>query len=155
VNLLLLLIIVNASRTNTEGSKLSRSQRGIGVGDEWQDRDVRELKKQLIPLAVDNLLVALHNLKGLLHDIHALIHVSARGKDTPKYLQDAGVETRNGGGDTTTVGSAGKSGGASTMSPQIIRHCGAKWLMCYILVEFLLGHHLHHVLNIRCKSTRS
>jgi hypothetical protein len=41
------------------------------------------------------------------------------------------------------------------MSPRIPRHCGAKWLMCYILVEFLLGHHISHVLNIESKSTGS
>jgi hypothetical protein len=28
-----------------------------------------------------------------------------------------------------------------------------KWLMCYILIEFLPGHHLNHLLNIGSKST--
>jgi hypothetical protein len=84
--LLIVVVIVNLSRTNTEGSQLSRSQRGIGVGDGWVDRDVRELKEQLILLTMNDLLVVLNNLHALLHDIHALIRAPARGKDTLKHL---------------------------------------------------------------------
>jgi hypothetical protein len=76
--LLLLIItiaVVNTSRTNTKSSQLSRSQRVKGVRDGWLDRDVRELKDWLIPLTVDSLLVAPHNLKALLQHIQALIHV--------------------------------------------------------------------------------
>jgi hypothetical protein len=43
----------------------------------------------------------------------------------------------------------------STMSPQILRQCGAKRLILWILVELLLGHHLNHVLDVWSKSTRS
>jgi hypothetical protein len=108
---------------------------------------------------VDNLLVVPHNLKALVHDIHALIRAPAHIKNAFEHLHKAGIDTRSGGGGTTIVGSEGRSvswsGGASTMSPRILRHCRVKWLMCYILVEFLLGHYLNHVLNIQCKSIRS
>jgi hypothetical protein len=131
----------------------------MGVGDGWVDSDIGELKKQRIPLVVNDLLVEPHNLKVLLHHIHALIHAPAYGKDTLEHIQDVGVDTRSGGGGTTTASSVGrsgsKSGGASMMSPQILSHCGAKWLMCYILVEFLLSHHLNHELNVWSKATRS
>jgi hypothetical protein len=40
------------NRANAEGSQLDRSQRGIGVGDGCEDKDVRELLKWLIPLLV-------------------------------------------------------------------------------------------------------
>jgi hypothetical protein len=54
-----LIVIVrrNTSRTNAKSSQLSRSQRAVGVGDGWEDRDVRELLEWLVPLAVNNLLV--------------------------------------------------------------------------------------------------
>jgi hypothetical protein len=71
IDLLLIVIIVSSSRANAEGSQLGKSQRGIGVGDGWEDKEMGELKKRLIPLAVDNLLVALNNLQALLHDIPA------------------------------------------------------------------------------------
>jgi hypothetical protein len=73
--LIITVVIVNTSRTNTKSSQLSRSQRVKGVGDGWLDRDAEELKDWLIPLTVDSLLVALHNLKALLQHIQALIHV--------------------------------------------------------------------------------
>jgi hypothetical protein len=54
-----LIVIVrrNTSRTNAKSSQLSRSQRAVGVGDGWEDRDVGELLEWLVPLAVNNLLV--------------------------------------------------------------------------------------------------
>jgi hypothetical protein len=66
-----LIVIVwrNTSRANAESSQLGRSQQVIGVGDGREDRDVRELLEWLIPLAVNNLLVAPHNLKVLIHHI--------------------------------------------------------------------------------------
>jgi hypothetical protein len=85
--IIIIIIVVNSSRTNTKGSQLSRSQQGIGVRDRWEDTDVRKLKKRLIPLAMDNLLVASHNLKVLLHDIHALIRVPAHSKNASKHLR--------------------------------------------------------------------
>jgi hypothetical protein len=106
IGLLLIIVIVrNMSRANVEGSQLGRSQRGLGVEDGWEDRHVRELKEHLIPLTMNNLLVAPHNLKALIHHIHVLICALACGKDTSKHLQDAivGVGGRRG---TTIVGSA-------------------------------------------------
>jgi hypothetical protein len=107
---------------------------------------------------MDNLLVALHNLKALLNHIHVLIYALTHGKDTSEHLQDARVGTR-GGGSTTIAGSTGRSGswsgGASTMSPWILGHYGAKRVMAHILVELLTSHHLNHVLNLWCKFTRS
>jgi hypothetical protein len=107
--LLLLIIIRSTSETDAKRSQLSRSERGIWVGDGWEDRHFWELKKRLILLIVDNLLVMPHNLKALLHHMHALIHAPAHDKGTPKHLQDARVGTRGGGG-TATAGSAGRSG---------------------------------------------
>jgi hypothetical protein len=60
--LLLIVIVRNMSRAIVEGSQLSRSQRGVGVGDKLEDMDVRELLERLVPLVVNNLLVAPHNL---------------------------------------------------------------------------------------------
>jgi hypothetical protein len=85
----------NMTMVNAESSQLDRSQWAIGVGDGSEDRDVRELLEQLVPLAVNNLLVALHNLKALIHHIQTLISAPACGKDTPEHLQDAGVGSRS------------------------------------------------------------
>jgi hypothetical protein len=56
VGLLNIIIIVagDTSGIDAKSSQLSRSQR-----DGWEDRDVRELKERLIPLTMDDLLVAL------------------------------------------------------------------------------------------------
>jgi hypothetical protein len=56
VGLLNIIIVVvgDTSGTDAKSSQLSRSQR-----DRWEDRDVRELKERLIPLTMDDLLVAL------------------------------------------------------------------------------------------------
>jgi hypothetical protein len=144
--------------TNTKGSQLNRSQWGIGIRDGWEDRDVGELMKWLIPLAVNDLLVTPNNLLALLHDIHVLIRAPAHSKYASKHLHKAGVGA-GGRGGTTTASNVKRSHRwswrASTMSPRILRHYGAKWLMCYILVELIPGHHLNHVLNIGSKSTWS
>jgi hypothetical protein len=50
VGLLLIIIVGNMSRANVEGSQLRKSQRGVGVGDGREDRDVGELLEWLIPL---------------------------------------------------------------------------------------------------------
>jgi hypothetical protein len=102
LHIIIIIVVVNSSRTNTKGSQLSRSQRGIGVGDGWKDRDVRELKKWLIPLAVNDLLVAPNNLQALLHDIHVLIHAPAHSKYASKHLQKARVGAGGRGGTTAT-----------------------------------------------------
>jgi hypothetical protein len=66
-----LIVVVrrNMSRVNAESSQLGRSQWAVGVGDGWEDRDIGELLERLIPLAVNNLLVAPHNLKAPIHHI--------------------------------------------------------------------------------------
>jgi hypothetical protein len=66
---LIVVIQRNTSRANAESNKLGRSQRVIGVRDGREDMDVGELLERLIPLAMNNLLVALHNLKALIHRI--------------------------------------------------------------------------------------
>jgi hypothetical protein len=142
----------NTSRVNAESSQLGRSQRAVGVGDSWEDRDIREFLERLIPLAVNNLLVALHNLKVLIHHIQTLISATACGKDTSEHLQDAGVGSRSGGG-TTTAGSARRSSSRSSRrtsmrSPWILGHCRAKRVMMHFLVELLLRHRLNHKLNL-------
>jgi putative flippase GtrA len=104
----IIVIIINTSRTNTKGCQFSWSQRGIRGGDGWEDRDVRELKKRLIALTVDNLLVVSNYLKALIHHIQALICTMTRDKDTSKHLQDIRVGARGRGG-TTASGSEGRS----------------------------------------------
>jgi hypothetical protein len=82
----------------------------------------------------------------------------AHGKDTLEYLQEARVGARGEGG-TTTVGRARRRHSwrrrSSAVSPQILGHCGVKRVMCVILVELLMRHHLNHTLNVGSKSTRS
>jgi hypothetical protein len=147
------------SRANGESRQLGKSQRAIGVGDGWEDRDVGELLERLILLAVNNLLVALHNLKALIHHIQTPINALTCGKDISEHLQDAGVGSRSGGG-TTTVGSARKSSSrssrrASTRIPWIVGHYRVKRVMTHILVEVLLCHRLNHKLNVWNKVTGS
>jgi uncharacterized membrane protein len=83
-----LIVVVrrSTSMANVESSQLGRSQRAVGVGDGWEDRDVRELLERLIPLAVNNLLIALHNLKALIYHIQTLIGAPACGKNTPENI---------------------------------------------------------------------
>jgi hypothetical protein len=158
VGLLSIIIVVirDTSGTDAKSSQLSMSQRGIWVGDGLEDRYVGELKEQLMPLIVDDLLVAPNNLKVLFHHIHALICAPAHSEYGFEHLQETKVGA-GGGGDTTVAGSARMSHSwtrrASMMSPWILGHCGAKRLMCDILIELLMCHHLNHALNIRCKST--
>jgi hypothetical protein len=84
-------------QAHAKSSQLDRSQRAVGVGDEREDRDVRELLERLIPLAVNNLLVVPHNLKVLIHHIQTLISAPTCVKDTPEHLQDVRVCSRSGG----------------------------------------------------------
>jgi hypothetical protein len=144
---------------NAESSQLDRSQRAIGVGDGQEDRDVRELLERLIPLAMNNLLVASPNLKALIHHIQTLISALACGKDTPEHLQDAGVGSRSGGGTITTSSvrrsSSRSSRRTSTRSPWILGHYKVKRVMTHILIEFLLRHQLNHKLNVWSKATGS
>jgi hypothetical protein len=104
---------------------------------------------------VNNLLIAPHNLKALIHHIQTLISAPACGKDTLEHLQDAGVESRCGGG-TTTVGSVRRSSRrTSTRSPWILGNYRAKRVMTYILVQLLMCHRLNHKLNVWSKATGS
>jgi hypothetical protein len=155
VGLLLAIIIGNMSRANAEVSQLDRSQWGIGVGDGREDRDVRELLEQLIPLAVNNLLVVLHNLQVLFHDIQALIRAPTHHKDASGHLQKAVVGAGGRRGTTAASTVRRSSRKTSTRSPHILWHYGVKRIMSWVMVEFLLGHHLNHVLNIWSKATWS
>jgi hypothetical protein len=130
----------SSSVSNAKSSQLGRSQRAVWVRDGREDRDVGELLERLILLAVNNLLIAPHNLKALIHHIQTLISASACGKDTSEHLQDVGVGSRSRGG-TTTVGSVRRSSRrTSTRSPWILGHCRAKRVMAHILVKLLLRH---------------
>jgi hypothetical protein len=152
---LIVIARINISKANAENSQLGRSQRVVGVEDRREDRDIGELLERLIPLAVNNLLVAPHNLKALIHHIHTLISAPACGKDTPEHLKNARVGSKSEGG-TTTAGSARRSSRiTSTRSPWIIGHCTAKRLMTHILVGLLRHHRLNHKLNVWSKITGS
>jgi hypothetical protein len=88
---LLVFIVVVAANRSIRGAyakrgQLSRSQRGIGVGDEWVDGYIGELKKRLIPLTMNNLLVAVDNLHALLNEIQTLISAAAHGEDTSEHF---------------------------------------------------------------------
>jgi hypothetical protein len=158
---LCLIIVVrrNTSRANAKSSQLDRSQRVVGARDGREDRDVGELLEWLVPLAVNNLLVAPHNLNALIHHIQTLISAPACNKDTPEHLQDVGVGSRSRWG-TTTVDSARRSSSrsrsskrTSTRNPWILGHCRAKRVMTRILIELLLCHRLNHKLTVWSKAT--
>jgi hypothetical protein len=145
-----LIIVVwrNTSRANAKSNQLGRSQRAVGV------RDVGELLERLIPLVVNNLLVAPHNLKVLIHHIQTLISAPACGKDTPEHLQDARVGSKSR-GSTTTVGSVRMSSSkTSTRSPWILRHYWAKRIMMHILKELLLRHRLNWMYEAKPQDLR-
>jgi hypothetical protein len=106
---------------------------------------------------VNDILITVNNVEAGLHHIHALIYVMAHGKDTPETLQEPGVGA-GGGGDTTAAGNVSRSHiwrRRSAMTSWILRNCRAKWLMCYILIELLIGHRLDHAHDIWSKSIRS
>jgi hypothetical protein len=154
---LCLIVVVrrNTSRANAKSSQLGRSQQAVGVRDGREDRDVRELLERLIPLAVNNLLVAPHNLKALIHHIQTLISAPTCGKDTPEHIQDVGVGSGSRGGTTTTGSVRRSSRRTSVRNPWILGYCRAKRVMMHILVEFLLRHRLNHKLNVWRKATWS
>jgi hypothetical protein len=80
--------------------------------DGWEDRDVGELIERFILLDVNNLLLALHNLKALIHYIQTLISAPTCGKDTPEHLQDVGVGSRSRGAPPIRVVREGAAAGA-------------------------------------------
>jgi hypothetical protein len=106
---------------------------------------------------VNNLLVPVKNVDAAIHNIHAPLCVMTHGKDTLKHLHDAGVST-GGRGGTITVGSVRRGhiqrrrGVATTWR---LGNSRVKRLMCHILIELLMSHHLDHAHNIRSESTRS
>jgi hypothetical protein len=153
--LLLIVVIGNMSKANAKGSQLGKSQRGIGVGDGWKDRNVGKLQEWLIPLAMNDLLVVPHNLQALLHGIQALIRVPTHLKDASKHLQKAAVGT-GGRRGTTAVGSARRRSSRTSMrSPWILGNCRMKRVMTHILVELLMRHSLNHELNVWSKTIGS
>jgi hypothetical protein len=101
---------------------------------------------------VNDVLVAAKNVEVLLHHIHTLICAMAHSKDTPEHVQETGVGAGGGGGGgTTTAGSVSRSHNwrrRSAMASWILWNSRAKWLMCYILVEPLMGHRLDHAHEI-------
>jgi hypothetical protein len=72
------------------------------------DGHVWKLNQGLIPLIVNDLLIAMNNVKSGLHHIHALICVTSHDKDTLEHLQEPRVGA-GGGGGTTVVGSVSRS----------------------------------------------
>jgi hypothetical protein len=159
-------LVASSSSSSSSGARVGpmpKATNSIGVSEhrDWGwvvRRHVRELKKWLIPLNVDNLLVALNYLKVQIHHIHVLIRVTAHGKDTPEHLQEVGVGATRGGG-TTTAGRARRSHSwrrrSSVVSPRILGQCEVKRVMCDILIELLMCHHLNHPPNVGRISTRS
>jgi hypothetical protein len=106
---------------------------------------------------VNDILVAVNNVEVALHHIHALICAMAHSKDTLKHFQETGVGAGEGGG-TTATGSASMSHiwkRRNVMTSWTFQNCRAKRLMCRILIEPLICHHLDHAHNIRRESTRS
>jgi hypothetical protein len=136
--------LLTSSNYDDNVQKTTRGRNGYGakLTNIWR----------LVLLAVNNLLVASHNLKALIHHIQMLIRASACGKDALKHLQDTGVGSRSGGGTTTTdsarMSSSMSSRRTSTRSSWILGHCRAKRIMTHILVELLLCHRLNYKLNI-------
>jgi hypothetical protein len=64
--LLIIIVIRNTSKANAKGSQLGKSQRGVGVGDGREDKYVEKLQERLVLLAVNDLLIAPHNMKALI-----------------------------------------------------------------------------------------
>jgi hypothetical protein len=129
-----------------------RGQVGGGV-----DGLIWELNEGLILLIVNDLLIAVNNVEAGLHHIHALICVMTHGKDLLEHLQEPEVGA-GGGGGTTAMGSTSRSRiwrRRSAIASWILRNCRAKRLMCYILIEPLMGHRLDQAHDIWSKSTRS
>jgi hypothetical protein len=107
---------------------------------------------------VNYLLIGVNNVEAGLHHIHVLIYATTHGKDPLEHLQEHRVGAGGGGGGgTTAVGIARWSHiwRRSAMTSWILQNCRAKQLMCYILIEPLMGHHLDHAHDIQSKSTRS
>jgi hypothetical protein len=107
---------------------------------------------------MNDLLIAVNNVEVGLHHIHALICVTAHGKDTLEHLQEPRVGDGGGGGCTTTVSSASRSHiwrRRSATTSWILQNCRVKRLMCYILIEPLMGHRLNQAYDIHSKFTRS
>jgi hypothetical protein len=106
---------------------------------------------------MNDLLIAVNNVEVGLHHIHVLICALTHGKDTSEHLQEPEVDAEGGGG-TTAMGSASRSHiwrRRSATTSWILQNCRVKRLMCFILIEPLMGHRLDHAHDIQSKSTRS
>jgi hypothetical protein len=73
----------------------------VGVNDGWVDKHVREIKKRLIPLTMNNLLDVTDSLHALLNDIQTLIGAATHGEETSKHFQHP--RTLRGGRGSTTA----------------------------------------------------
>jgi hypothetical protein len=63
-----------------------REAYGLGIGGGGVDGHVWKLNEGLIPLTMNDLLIAVNNVEVHLHHIHALIYAMAHGKDTLEHL---------------------------------------------------------------------
>jgi hypothetical protein len=75
-------------------------------------------------------------------------------KDTPEYLQEAGVSA-GGGGGTTTMDSTSRSyiqRRRDVVASWSLGNNRVKRLMCHILIEPFMSHCLDHAHDIRSKS---
>jgi hypothetical protein len=82
---------------------------------------------------VNDLLIAVNNVKAGLHHIHPLIYAMTHGKDSLEHLHEPGVSAGGGGGGTTVVGSVSRSHiwrKRSVMASWFLRNYKVKWLMC-------------------------
>jgi hypothetical protein len=122
--IIIIIIVGSTCRTDAKRSQLSRNQQGIGVINWRVDGHVRELKKWLIPLTVNDLLVALDDLNALLHHLCELIYAMTHGKYTPEHLQDGGIGARGGGGTTTQVVWEGATTGEEVAVREVLGSLG-------------------------------
>jgi hypothetical protein len=103
---------------------------------------------------MNGVLVPPKNLCVAIKNIHALVGTTAHGKDISEHLQEAGVSTRGGG--TTAVGRATRGCIRRRRGVAMDGNLGKSrmnGLMCNILVEPLMSHHLDHAHDERSKST--
>jgi hypothetical protein len=156
-----IIIIVGGRRSMrnayTKGGQLGLSQQAVGVRDDWVDWVLGELNKRVIPLAVDDGLVLPKDVGAGLKSIHALVGTTTHGKDTPKHLQDAEVNTRGVRG-TTTTGRVRRDyiwRGRGTSLDLNLGKSRTKGLMGDMLHKLLVGHHLDHAHDEGSESRRS
>jgi hypothetical protein len=104
---------------------------------------------------VNILLVPVKNVNETIHDIHAPLCAMTHSKDTLEHLQEAKVGTRGGGG-TTALGIVRRSyirRRRDVLANWSLRNSRVKRLMCHILIEPLMSHHLNHAHDVWSKPT--